>query len=160
MIKKIKNTIVLFLVFITLLSLTSFIPVKNNNKAFAETEQIKTTPKFVTYDDNFAIREDLNDIYVGDQNGRTMSVVLTANNYTLVKPVNTKKSCTINCTWAGCGRRTDNAVFDGAKLTFTIYKFQGAQTSSKILDFIVKCNGSGKWTSETVGYFDDAKKME
>lgn len=157
MIKNFKKTIVVFLVFITLLSLTSFISVKNN-KAFAETEQVKTTPKFVKYDDNFAIREDLNDIYVGDQNGRTMSVVITANNNTLVKPKGTKQKCTINCTWLGCDGDTDYAPFCSAKLTFTLYKYDGTSTTSKILDYTLTCEGD-KWSEATKTYFKDAEKL-
>ena len=162
MIKKIKKTIVVFLVFITLLSLTSFISVKNN-KVFAETEQVKTTPKLVPYDENFAIREDLNDIYVGDQNGRTMSVVVATTNHTLVNPFGTKKSCSIYCNKWGCkSKKTDDAVFNEAKLTFSIYKFNGTQTTEKILDLVISCNSFlMSWQVETNFYLTEtAKKMD
>ena len=163
-----KNTSGLYqspLAFITFLSLLSFISFKSN-KVLAEDSEVQTTTDSVgkttqndtTSDGNFSIEKGLNDIYTGDQSGKTMNVVITANNNTLVNPKGTKQDCTIDCTWVGCGRRVDNAPFYSAKLTFTLYRYNGTSTTSKILDYTLTCKGD-KWLETTKTYFEEAEKL-
>lgn len=161
MTKKTKKPIVIILAFMIFLSILSFVSFKSN-KVLAENFEDKVTLKDKTYDENFSIEKGLNDIYTGDQSGKTMSVVVTANNNTLVNPTGTKRKCTISCTWSNCGKHTDNALFEFAELKFSIYRYEGQSTTSKILDYILYCKKNSSnfsWTVATKTYFDEAKNL-
>lgn len=159
-IKSSKLTIIL-LAFMICLSTLFFIPL-NNDSVFASTENSssgQSTIKENPSDDNFSIEKGFNDIYTGDETGNTMSISLIANKSDLVKPKGTTKSCEINCTWLWCGRHKDSAVFTNAYLKFSIYKYNGTQTTQKLVDYTLFCNKNGKWSESSAYFLESAKPL-
>lgn len=157
-----KNIIITFLLLIIIFS--SFIGFLDNSPlmVFAEDKKEQIGTKDEPSDGNFSIRQDLNSIYTGDKNGRTMSIPVYTSNKDFVYPEKTCKDHTIYCTWkkflgGKCGKRTDSCPFNNATLSFTISKVEGTIIGSPLLTFYLFCSSKGEWSVGLVEHMQGAK---